>query len=251
MKKILTFVLLIIICSSFSDSDFTARELINSSKSKLALKNVHLSLELITSGNKGLSKTKELTVDFAEFGQEKKVKIEITAPDHVSGTKIITTDYPNKKGIIEIYVPATGKIQRIKANRFNMKIIGSEIPVNQFSNVIGGDFDFRKEGTVEINNKTCYKIRVQNTESKSYGIAYVSVKEQYLLKLEQYNSNDKLISVTELFDYIKISNSTDKYYPKHISVRNLRNGKSSQMNIREVKYLTQLNQSDFDITAQL
>ena len=251
MKKLLTYTLFILVCCSFADSGFTAKQLINSSKSKLALKNVHLALELVTTDNKDKSKTKELTVDFAEFGEQKKVKIEITAPDHVSGTKIITTDYPNKKGLIEIFVPATGKIQRIKANKFNMKIIGSEVPINQFSNIIGGDFNFKKEGIILIDDEECYKIKIENSESKSYGIAYISVQDQYLLRLEQYNTNNKLLKITELSDYIKITNSKDKYYPKHISVKNMRNSKSSRMLIREVKYLSQLNLEDFELTADL
>ncbi len=80
-----------------------------------------MNLDLETFGGKGESKSKSLIVSFAEFDQKKKVMIEFVAPENVSGTKILTTDYPNKKGIIEIYMPATGKIQRIRANWCNLK----------------------------------------------------------------------------------------------------------------------------------
>jgi hypothetical protein len=50
---------------------------------------------------------------------------------------------------------------------------------------------------------------------------------------------------------MKIDNSEGKFYPQNILVKNVKNGKSSEMNISKVHYVTQLNQNDFKLTADL
>jgi hypothetical protein len=133
MKSILSFIIAMTIFLSLSANDKSeAKRLIESAQNKLQLKNIHLNMELETFDNKGEGKFKNLLVSFAEFENEKKVLIEFLAPEKVSGTKILTTKPNDKKGIIEIYMPSTGKIQKIRANQRNLKIMGSEIPIAQF-----------------------------------------------------------------------------------------------------------------------
>ncbi|PKQ61434.1 hypothetical protein BZG02_15895 [Labilibaculum filiforme] len=226
-----------------------AKELFENSKQKLSLKNVCLNLDLEILDKKGNTKSKSLSVAFGEFNQQKKVMIEITAPEEVKGTRILTTNYLDKKGIIEIYMPASGKIQKFRANNRNLKLMGSEIPITQFSSVVESDYLFSMLGNDEVNGTDCYKIKVEKPEEKEYAIAYISIKEEYLLRVEKYNSKDQLQSLTALSDYIKVSNSNGKYYPKSIHVSNLESGRSSNMKVRSLEYVQKMNIKNFQITS--
>lgn len=230
-----------------SSDDVKAKQLFENSKQKLSLKNVSLDLDLEIIDKKGNIKSKSLSVAFAEFNQEKKVMIEITAPEKVKGTKILTTNYQDKKGIIEIYMPATGKIQKFRANNRNLKLMGSEIPITQFSSIIDSDYSFTLLENAKVNGIMCYKIRVQKPEELEYGIAYISVKEEYLLRVEKYDSKDQLQTLTELSDYMKVTNSESKFYPQLIHVSNFKSGKSSNMKVRSLEYVQNVNIASFQI----
>jgi hypothetical protein len=231
-----------------SSDDVKAKKLFENSKQKLSLKNVSMDLDLEILDKKGNLKSKSLSVAFAEFNQEKKVMIEITAPEKVKGTKILTTNYLDKKGIIEIYMPATGKIQKFRANNRNLKLMGSEIPITQFSSIVDSDYSFSLLENSELSGIICHKIRVDKPDDNEYGIAYISVKDGYLLRVEKYDSKDQLQSLTELSDYIKVKNSEGKFYPKLIQVSNFKSGKSSNMKVRSLKYIQNVNTANFQIT---
>jgi len=227
-----------------------AKKLFEDSKLKLSLKNIHLVLDLETSDGKGNSKTKTLAVYFAEFGEQKIVKIEFVAPENIAGTKIITTNYPNKKGIIEIYMPATGKIRKIRASQNNLKIMGSKIPINQFSTVLEAEVKYKLLEKEVLNGVECHKIKVQTPNGKGeYGIAFVSVKKGYLLRIEKYNMQNKLVGLTELSDYIKVDYSNLKVYPRGIRVKNLKTGESSNMRVFSVNYLGKVDIEDFKLSS--
>lgn len=248
-KLYLLFSTLLFTLFTIANDNVEAKRLIENSQKKLSLKNVHLRMELETIDKMGQSKSKTLIVSFAEFGEEKKVMIEFVAPDKVSGTKILTTNYPNKKGIIEIYMPSTGKIQKIRANQRNLKIMGSEIPINQFNKIIDAELNFSLLGKEMINGTECHKIKVEKQGSKDYGIAFVSVEKEQLLRVERYNVQDKLQSLTELVDYMEVSNSESKVYPSVVRVKNFKTGKSSNMKVRDVNYLTKVNIEDFKLSS--
>jgi hypothetical protein len=249
MKKLIAFgILFTALLNAVTASDAVeARQLFFASKAKLALKNVHLILDLKTFDGRGKSKTKSLDIAFAEFNKEKKVLVKITAPDNVKGTKILTTDSPDKKGIVEIYMPATGKIQKIKASKRNLKIMGSEIPLAQFSNIVEAGFKFSLLGKDDLDGTLCYKIKLESPDAKEYGVAFVSVKDKNLLQLEQYNSRGEMATLTKFSNYVEVSNTSGKYYPRFISVKNLKTGERSDMKILRANYISDISINDFSL----
>lgn len=248
MKKIITFFSAITITLSLWASDKPeAERLIESAQNKLQLKNIHLNMELETTDKKGNLKSKNLLISFAEFDKEKKVLIEFLAPGKVSGTKILTTKSPDKKGIIEIYMPSTGKIQKIKANQRNLRIMGSEIPIGQFGKIVEGDLNYTLLEKETVNGQMCQKIKVKEMGSKEHRIIFVSIENEYLLRVEKYGAQNKLVSFTVLSDYMEIGNSALKVYPKNIYVKSLKSGKSSNMKLINVTILSDAEIKDFTL----
>lgn len=248
MKKVVLLISsILVVLNIIAGNNIEAKKLFENSKQKLSLKNVHLVFDLETFDGKGNSKTKALSVSFGEFEQLKKVMVEFIAPENIKGTKILTTDYPDKQGIIEIYMPSTGKIQKIRANQHNLKIMGSEIPINQFSTTIDPDCNFTLLGKESIDGLNCHKIKMQKINEKGYEIAFVSVEKEYLLRIEKYDEQNKLVNQIKLSDYIEEPNVNNKVYPKIINVKNYKTGKSSNMKVRNVDYLKKVDIKDFTI----
>ncbi|WP_163713275.1 outer membrane lipoprotein-sorting protein [Mangrovibacterium lignilyticum] len=250
MKKLLiVFGFAVITLKLFAGDNVEARKIFENSKQKLSLRNVHLVLDLQSFDAKGNEKTKSMDVSFAEFGEEKKVMVEVTAPENISGTKILTTDSKDQKGIIEIYMPSTGKIQKIRANQRNLKMLGSEIPINQFSSAVGADSNMNIVGEKSINGTLCHQIKMQKEDEKEYDVAYISVDQERLVRIETFDSRDNLVTQTDLSNYMKVEGIGSKMYPRDIHVKNLKSGKSSLLKVRQVDYLGNLNINDFKLSS--
>ncbi len=228
-----------------ADNQEEAQRLFENAIRKLSLVNIHLVMELETHDGKGHHKNKTLDVMFAKFGDEKRVMIEISAPENMSGTKILTTDYPDRKGIIEIYMPSTDRIQRLKANKRNFKILDTEIPLRWFSSGAESDINFTLLGREPCNQTECYKIRLQQSHQKEYEIAYISTANERLMQIEMYNSRDMLIARTQLTDYLEMRGSDHKVYPRNIRAENLKTGQYSDMVVHQIDYLNQVKEEDF------
>ncbi len=249
-KKLFILAFLFAAFSAVAEDNADAQKIFESSKQKLSLKNVHMLLELETSDAKGNEKGKAMSVTFAEFGDEKKVMVEVTEPENLNGMKILTTDFQNKKGIIEIYMPATGKIQKIRASQRNIRMLGSEIPINQFSAALDADFAFNLVGEKEINGENCYEIKVEKPDDKSFELVYITIADEQLVRIDSYAAADKLSTRTEMTGYMKVTNAGTKMYPQEIKVQNFKNGKSSLLRVKKVEYLTKVTLDDFKLVAE-
>jgi hypothetical protein len=242
--------LIFIVVSVSGHNDTKAKDMFEKSKQKMSLNNVSMILDLETLDKRGDKKSKTLSVSFAEFEDQKKVLIEFIAPEIVNGTKILTTHFPSKKGLIEIYTPANGRIQRIKANQHNLKIMGSKMPISQFVSQDDPDFKYTHLGNEMHNGTECHKIRMQKEGKKKYLDAFVSVENGNLLGIEKFDTHNKLISVTNLSDYIKIDTpAAIKFFPQKIVVKNIKTGESSFLTIREVKSLGEASIDYFTLVS--
>ncbi len=252
MKRLILLLSFLIPFSLYSrgSDNAEAKRLIETSQQKLSLKNVQLNFDLQTTGKRGESKFKTLDVSFADFQNQKKVMIEFQAPENVKGTKILSTKYPDKKGIIEIYMPSTGKVQKLRAGRNNLKIMGSEIPITRFSEILDANFNYTLMGKETINGTECHKIKLEGNENDGYGIAFVSVKKEQLLKVERYDKQNRLINLIELEDYMKVDNA-GYVYPKQIVVKNLQTGESSSMKILSFKHVDKVKTEDFKLQPKV
>lgn len=245
MNKLLTIILLVLFYTvSAKDSP---KAIFEKAKQKIELKNMQMIIDLKTTDGKGNSKLKTLDVSFAEFPDFKKVMVVFTSPENVAGTKILTTDYPIKKDIIEIYFPSTGKIQKIRANQHNLNMMGSEIPINQWSVDVDGDYEFQFLTDDVIDNVPCYRIKIFKKKSREYGVLFISKEKEELLRVKKFNLSDKLISLTEMSDYIKIQGSGNHFYPSEIQVTNLKTKRKSVMTLKSVNKITNVKIEDFTL----
>ncbi len=246
MYKIVTILLILLVGNSFAANN-NPKTIFERAKKKIELKNTEMIINLVTTDGKGNSKSKTLDISFAEFPEFNKIMVVFTAPENVAGTKILTTDYPQKRDIIEIYFPATGKIQKIKANQHNMKMMGSEIPINQWSTDINDDYSFTFLEDTLLNNVQCYRIKIAKKKEREYGVLFISKEKEELLRVEKFSLSDKLISITEMTHYKKLADNNNRLYPSEIRVTNLKTKRKSVMAVKSIKSLTDIKIEDFTL----
>nr|WP_321451290.1 outer membrane lipoprotein-sorting protein [uncultured Carboxylicivirga sp.] len=252
MNKILLFINVICwLSGSVYANDNEARTLFESSRQKLVLNNIRMSVDLLTTNGKGQSKSKQLDVVYGKFNDLKKVMVEFTGPEKVKGTKILATDYPDKRGLIEIYMPATGKVQKIRANQHNMRIMDSEIPIEQFRAMVTSELCFTMLEKDNYQGVACQKIKIENSNDTDYEIIYISSDDKLILHIDKYDKRNELLIETEFADYKKIENSSKTfYYPEEIKVKNLKSGKSSELKVRDMAVLNHVEPGDFVIQSE-
>ncbi|MFO7999981.1 MAG: outer membrane lipoprotein-sorting protein [Marinilabilia sp.] len=240
MKKYMTLFscfLLGLITSAGAQNGTDAGQIFEESVKNLSLKNVRGALDLQTTDEKGNKKNRELSVIFAEFGPQKKVMIEITAPENVKGTRILATDFPDKEGIIQVYMPASGKIQKYRATKSNLKRVGKNIPVNHFSNAKYSEYEAEMMGQEIYNDIECYKIHLQVPGETEHRIAFVSKEKEQLLRMEEYDEQNELIAFTELSEYFETDIPDHKYYPRKVHIKDIKSGKVSEMTMLRLEHL--------------
>jgi len=253
MKRtlIIALIFFLLFSNSFAKSGIDAKQIFKNSKRDLSLINIHLLMDVKTLDKKGIEKSKTLDVSFAEFNQQKKVLISILAPENMSGIKILSTDYHNKKGIIEIYMPASGKIQKIRAGQHHTKILESGVPINIFRSIVNDNLIYTIIGEKTIQGKPCYKIKIGNPEkNKEYQIACVSKEQNRLLSLEEYDNHKKPVTFTSLSDYKTVINPKKLVYPQKIETKNYKTGKNSTVKIRQASYLAKANIKNFKLKIE-
>lgn len=226
----------------------SARDILENAVKKLTLKDIHLNLEVETSDGKGNSKLRTMDVSFALFDDLKKVLVEITAPENIRGTRILATDYPDKKGIIEVYMPSTGKTRKFRSSNRKLKMIGSEIPINHFSGTAYAGYEISVAETVIVDGDKCHKIKLNSPDETEFLIVYIRYDGEQLFRIESYDSLGDLTGVTELSDYFRIDvPGAGDFYPRLVSVKNLKNGKASNMEIKGIVPLEEIRKTDFEL----
>lgn len=250
MKGIVLIISLIAgIFSSIAQDNIDAKRIFENSIQKLSVNNVRLEMDIESFDRNKNKKTKSLNILFAELDQEKKALIEITAPENIRGTKILTTNNPENKDILFIYMPSTGKTQKIRTSDQNLTIAGNEIPIQQFNHSFYNNYTFTTIDPDTLNGVFCSRIKLQQPEKKDYEIAFVSKDNEQLLRLEKYNSSQQLTAITEMWDYIEVNNDHHKVYPGKISIKNLKTREGSDITLKNIEYIKQVTPEDFRLTS--
>ncbi|MGQ1946953.1 outer membrane lipoprotein-sorting protein [Geofilum sp. OHC36d9] len=250
MSIIILFVCLMgIINPSNAEKKNTATAL-ESAVKKLALNDVQAQMTLEITDAGGNNILRKLNVSFARFEGTRKVMIEITGPEDLQGTRILTTHFSNnsQKSTIEVYLPSTGKIKKFRANNHCLKIPGCEIPMNHFSSSAFDGYIISEEEKDTLNGREVQKIKLQLPGNPGCMVVYLDVRAELLYQVRSYDSNGILTSNTEFTDY-RHPGSFEKgtYFPYKMNVYNPVSGQRSNLTIKKLNHLIQIRDSDFEL----
>lgn len=247
MRNILLIFLILtgFLCTDAQEEEASPKEIFENAVRHLSINNARLLMNMETTDQKGNSKTRELHAFFADTDETKQVLIEITAPDNLKGTKVLSTRHPDGPGIIQVYMPSTGKTRKFRANNRNINRIGNKIPIGHFSTNSYSGYKAISIGQEQINGMACHKIHLRPEEENTYGIAYVTLKGEQLIRIEQYDQNARMTGFTELSEYRSTNLPGNKFYPRQINIRETNTNEKTEITIKEIKPLTDPKKLDF------
>lgn len=246
--KILFISLFLFSANSVTAQD-NAKEIFLKATEILTKENIEMSMAIDVTDAKGRLKAKELTVLLAKFGEEEKTKVIWKKPERAKGTTIIITETPGQIGIIEVFTPSNGKTRKLKATDANMKMMGSEFSMTNFTNYNVDELNFELLSDTLINTHSCYQIRVSGTITKdnSSAVLVISKKSKFILHSTRYNEKQKALSHTEFFDYKKINGNANKMYPRRIVTKDFENNKDIVIRVIDVSEKTDVTKSAFTL----
>ncbi len=220
------------------------KEIMKKSRDQSKLSGMEAKTTLEINDGKGNQRIRETTMVSKIFpdGTEKR-SILFLSPADVKGTGILIWDFEGKEDNMWVYMPALRKSRKIVSSEKSKNFMGSE-----FSNAdmaVGSldDFTYTLDGTETIDEQVCWKIKVTPATpqiASEYGISskstWVSQKD-FMPRKTVFLDQEGKIWKEMTFGGIKMMDlKTNKYFISRMEIKNLKNGRSSKMNMTQMVY---------------
>ena len=227
-----------------------AREIADKSSNAVNLESLEMTSMLKIYDSKGNVRVRKVTNITRKFGETIKTKIKFLSPADVSGTSMLIYDYKDKTDDMWIYLPATRKMRRIVSGEKGKNFMGSEFSNADMSKPDMNDFSYKLLDNASINGKKCWRVEsvckdenVIDVYGFSKKITYVTEEDFLPVKMEFYDFNGDLFKVMLFDDYRKLDNGSQFAY--HMEMKNLKNGRRSEMIVNQLKLGSKLTETDF------
>jgi outer membrane lipoprotein-sorting protein len=212
---------------------------------------MEMSIHQKITDDKGRVKEKTFDVLMAKFGDEDKTKMTMQQPERAAGITIVFTKTPFEDRIIEVYTPANGKTRKMLATPKNMKTVGSDFAISNYSSRTIEDLDIRLLGKPEIDGKMCYKLEVQEKANSKEGRAELIVEQEsfHIIQIITYNEKGVKSTVSKFSDFQVVEGMKNKVQPMLILTDNLLDKQHAEMKILEITPKNDLKEEEFMIDA--
>lgn len=250
MARFKIFILFAVFCMPAVGQD-DAEKIFSEATSRLMTNNMEMSIHQKITDNKGRVKEKAFDVLMAKFGDEEKTKMTMQQPERAAGITIVFTKTPLEDGVIEVYTPANGKTRKMMATPKNMKTVGSDFAISNYSSRKIEDLDIKLMGKPEIDGKMCYKLEVQEKANSKEGKAELIVEQEsyHIVQIITYNEKGVKSTFSKLSDFQAVEGMKNKVQPMLILTDNLLDKQYAEMKILEIKPKNDLKAEEFMIHA--
>lgn len=226
-----------------------AKQLVIQCKQNIALKNAKASVNLTVTDKKGRLTEKSMTITFGNFKDIRKMLIELTAPEKINGMRISVSDSMETKSEIQIYLPATGNVQKMNITSKEFNLPGSNFSLDYLRSTIktGTTFSFAENTTID--GVECLTVLVQHKDHSEHEILYISRNKNQLLKVNTLNKNNEVVTEALFSDYKVVKGTSSTLFPGKISIRSLLTQKSSVLTVNDIESITTPDKAIFDLSS--
>jgi outer membrane lipoprotein-sorting protein len=257
MKTSLTFLIYLSLGATLFGQGITdPKEIMKKSRDQSKLSGIEAKTTLEINDGKGNQRIRETSMVSKIFsdGTEKRT-ILFLSPADVKGTGILIWDFEGKEDNMWIFMPALRKSRKIVSAEKSKNFMGSE-----FSNAdlaVGNidDFTYSIEGVETCDAQPCWKIKVVPISSSiaaEYGISFKTTwisKNDFMPRKTEFLDQEGKIWKELTFSDIKLMDAkTDKYFITQMEIRNLKNGRSSKMNMTQMVYNPAVKEDFFTLS---
>ncbi|MDG5798992.1 outer membrane lipoprotein-sorting protein [Marinilabiliaceae bacterium ANBcel2] len=248
MKKTLLFIFLLSLLFDVTAENSQAKTLFLNSVKKIAYSDVVVDLLYEQKERRGNITKRELKLSLGKIDNENFIMVELISPGDVAGTKILFSDCEDKRDFVDLFLPASGRVQRLKVEQTEMEIMGQSFSFYQFQERYSNGYTFEFSGVEECGNSECDRIAIHQNGEEEFKMAYVDRESGLLTKFEYYNSAGAKESYIEFIDYNDFDKIDGKVYPRQFKFYNLRTGQKSTFFINSFELLIDGDADYFDIS---
>ncbi|ASB49954.1 outer membrane lipoprotein-sorting protein [Alkalitalea saponilacus] len=246
MNRLISIITAIMFCNFWGLHSQTPNELFRQSLDKIARQNIHLEVELKSTDRRGNSRIREMEVFTSNIDDVRYVKVELLSPDEVKGVKIVTSGSEENHGVVEIFMPATGRVQRLRTYD-NPTVMGSEIPLDQLNFDAYRNYKFSMEGSEMINSVEHHKLKLESPDEGGWFYVWISTDEVLLNRIERFNANGIKSMETEISGYKEVEQQNGVLFPSKIKTSNHQTNEQSVMRIRSVQRILHPAKEDYTL----
>jgi outer membrane lipoprotein-sorting protein len=205
------------------------------------------SMQMIIRAANGKENTMSLTSKILEVkGDGDKAMIIFDQPQTVAGTKLLSYSHIKQDDEQFLFVPKTGRMQRIAGKSRSGSFLGSQFSFEDLSSFKLQKYRYRFLREEACTQEQCSVLAIY-PEYKGSGyskmISWIDAQSR-VQKVEYYDREDELLKTLTIKKYQKVN---DKYWqPVNSEMVNAQNGKSTKLLITDIKMMTGLKASDFD-----
>jgi outer membrane lipoprotein-sorting protein len=244
------FIFLFLMSVNFYLHSQDARQIAEKSSDAIRLESLEMVSTLKIYDSKGNVRVRKVINTTKKFGGTIKTKLQFLSPADVAGTSILIYDYTDKDDDMWVFLPATRKTRRIVSSEKGRNFMGSEFTNADMSKPDMNDFTFKLLEDALFDGKNCWKVvyacknkDIEDANGFSKKIIYIN-KENFLPgKMEYYDFDGNLSKIMTLNDYRNIGDGS--YFAYHMEIKNLVNGRHSEMIVENLKQGSKLKEDDF------
>jgi outer membrane lipoprotein-sorting protein len=245
MKNLVFIISLLLPVSSFS---MTGEELGKEMKDRFYAKDEELHFTLVNRHGKSKEPEKEIILRRLSEGKDQYVMGKIIKPMNLKNTGI-TAHVKDNDPQIWVYLPSSKQVRRIQSTNSgggSGQILGSELSIEdlQFQNSSSVPLEIKKAQTKAGKKILVVEAKLgKNSKRYSKVVSWVSQDDFTTVKTECYDKKNRLLKIIDFSNYKKIQSVTRPY---KIVVRNMQNGKRSELTVAEAKVNLGQKAADFN-----
>lgn len=230
--------------TAFGQGPLGPKEIMMRSREQAKLAGMEAKTTLEINDGKGNQRIRETSMSSHLFpdGSEKRT-ILFLSPADVKGTGILIWDFEGKEDNMWIFLPALRKSRKIVSSEKSRNFMGSEFSNADLAAENLEDFSYSDEGTDNVGDQPCRKIRMTPVNDKvagDYGISskisWISQNDFMPRKALFYDSKGQPWKELNYSGIRLMDPASKKYFVSGMEVRNLQNGRFSRMTMADMKY---------------
>lgn len=234
----------------------SADDIMNKNEAARRVSSMEANAELVTKGEGGEKKKdfewwRELTPDKVHYNTLTRFK----TPAEVRGEGILFKEKGGGDTDVKMYLPSFKKIRRVESQQQSGSFMGSEFSYSDIATPKAADYKYKLLRTEPCPNDKavqCYVIEstpandtVKDSTGTSRSVKWVRADNFMDTKGEYYDQNGALWKRMEATNIKKVDPANNKWLAYDIKMDNLKNGKSTELSLKDVKVNHDIKDSTF------
>lgn len=253
MRK-LTVILSVMVFSSLGLSAQNPREISRKAMDAIKLEDMEMISTINIHDGRGNVRVRQIATASRKFNDVTKTMINFISPADVKGTALLVYDYEDKDDSQWIYMPALRKTRRIVSTEKGKNFMGSEFTNADMARPNLNNYEYKMLDDAVYDGKKCWVIEaslktdeLKRENGYAKRVSYIDQSTYFCYKMEYYDNGGRLQREQLISDYRKQSNGN--YFAFKVVMKNVRNGRKSEMIVDKLQLSSQIPESTFSPSA--